>query len=76
MIATWGAEGMRLRASARQEWTRLQDADLREFQAAAIAAIHALEGDLKQAWDHELTTSENSKPWGSVSSPAAYAIPH
>jgi 4-amino-4-deoxy-L-arabinose transferase-like glycosyltransferase len=74
MVSTWVAEGMRLRAIARQEWRRVQDTDLREFQNAAVLAVHALDGDVKQAWDREISIADQVKPWGPVHSPAAFAV--
>lgn len=69
------AERNRSAAAARQEWRRVQDTDLREFQAASVAVVHALDGDLKRMWNTYLA-DETGGPsvWASVDSPAAYAI--
>jgi len=69
------AERNRSAAAARQEWRRIQDTDLREFQTAAVAAVHALDGDLKRTWN-QYVSPESGAPtlWGSVDSLAAYAV--
>lgn len=69
------AERNRSAAAARQEWRRVQDTDLREFQAAAVAVVHALDGDLKRMWNAYLPEeADGPTVWASVDSPAAYAI--
>jgi hypothetical protein len=74
-LTTWKAERIRLSVTAGLEWRRVTDSDLREFQNAAVLAVHTLVHDLERAWDHYIGTGlSDSKRWGPVDSPAAYAI--
>ncbi len=74
-FTTWKAERIRLNATARQEWRRIGDTDLREFQNAALLAVHALNHDVQRAWDnYEGSDSGGGSRWGPVESPAAYAV--
>jgi len=74
-LTTWKAERIRLNATASQEWRRVTDSDLREFQNAAVLAVHTLIHDLEGAWDNYIGTDPNDRRrWGPADSPAAYAI--
>jgi hypothetical protein len=74
-FTAWNAERIRLNATARQEWRRIGDTDLREFQNAALLAVHALNHDVQRAWDnYEGSDSGGGSRWGPVESPAAYAV--
>jgi len=48
-FSTFTVERVRTRATIRQEWKRVQNGDLREFQDAVLEAVDALEVDLGEA---------------------------
>jgi hypothetical protein len=74
-FTTWKAESIRLNATARQAWRRINDSDLREFQNAAVLAVHSLAHDLERAWENYVGFgSSQRRQWGPVDSIAAYAI--